>query len=149
MVSSMESPQRRTSDTPRRKYSDDEINDIYKLGKLWLETGQHKRAEALMSGLNEVAPDFAPAWLGSAFLRSVSGNYDGALLAIQTALRIEPESTEGMLYLVAVSMTVGDVSTAGTYLGEVGEAIEQGKVANQNVIRFYKMQLARYQARGK
>ena len=99
--------------------------------------------------MNEVAPDFAPAWLGSAFLRSVSGNYDGALFAIQTALRIEPESTEGMLYLVAVSMTVGDVSTAGTYLGEVGEAIEQGKVANQNVIRFYKMQLARYQARGK
>lgn len=145
----MDSTQRRLVDAPRRKYSDDEVNDIYRLGKLWLETGQHKRAESIMSGLNDVAPEFAPAWLGTAFLRSVSGNYDGALIAITTALRLEPESAEGMLYLVAVSMTVGDVSTAGTYLGEVGEAIEQGKVANQNVIRFYKMQLARYQARGK
>ena len=145
----MDATQRRPVDGPRRKYSDDEVNDIYRLGKLWLETGQHKRAESIMSGLNDVAPEFAPAWLGTAFLRSVSGNYDGALIAITTALRLEPESAEVMLYLVAVSMTVGDVSTAGTYLGEVGEAIEQGKVANQNVIRFYKMQLARYQARGK
>jgi Flp pilus assembly protein TadD len=145
----MDSTQRRPAETPRRKYSEDEVNDIYKLGKLWLETGQHKRAESIMSGLNEVAPEFAPAWLGTAFLRSISGNHDGALMAINTALRIEPESSEAMLYLVAVSMTVGDVSTAGTFLGEVGEAIEQGKVANHNVIRFYKMQLARYQARGK
>jgi Flp pilus assembly protein TadD len=145
----MDSTQRRSAESPRRKYSEDEVQDIYKLGKLWLETGQHKRAESIMSGLNEVAPDFAPAWLGTAFLRSISGNYDGALLAVNTALRIEPESAEAMLYLVAISMTIGDVSTAGTYLGEVGDAIEQGKVLNQNVIRFYKMQLARYQARGK
>ena len=145
----MDSTQRRPVDTPRRKYSEDEVNDIYQLGKLWLETGQHKRAESIMSGLKEVAPDFAPAWLGTAFLRSISGNYDGALIAVNTALRIEPESAEAMVYLVAISLTVGDASTAGTYLGEIGEAIEQGKVANQNVIRFYKMQLARYQARGR
>jgi Flp pilus assembly protein TadD len=125
------------------------VLDIYKLGKLWLETGQYKRAESIMSGLNEVASDFAPAWLGTAYLRSISGNYDGAILAVNNALRLEPESSEAMLYLVAFSMTVGDVSTAGTYLGEVGDAIEQGKVLNQNVIRFHKMQLARYQARGK
>jgi hypothetical protein len=145
----MDSTQRRPAEAPRRKYSDDEVKDIYKLGKLWLETGQHKRAESIMTGLNEVASDFAPAWLGTAFLRSMSGNYDGALIAVNSALRIEPESAEAMLYLVAISMTIGDVSTAGTYLGEVGDAIEQGKVLNQNVIRFYKMQLARYQARGK
>jgi Flp pilus assembly protein TadD len=145
----MDATQRKPTVPPRRKYSDDEVLDIYKLGKLWLETGHHKRAESIMSGLNEVAPKFAPAWLGTAFLRSSAGNYDGAIIAVNNALRVEPESAEAMLYLVAVSMTMGDVSTAGTYLGEVGEAIEQGKVANQNVIRFYKMQLARYQARGK
>lgn len=145
----MDSVQRRLTDPNRRNYSDDEVNDIYKLGKLWLETGQHKRAEAIMSGLNEVAPDFAPAWLGTAFLRSVADNYDGALLAANNALRLEPESADAMLYVVAIAMTLGDVATAGTYLGEVGEAIEQGKVSNQNIIRFYKMQLARYQVRGK
>ena len=145
----MDALQRRQGDAGRRNYSDDEVNDIYKLGKLWLETGPHKRAEAIMSGLNEVAPDFAPAWLATSFLRSTAGNYDGALQAATNALRIDPESAEAMLYIVAIGMTVGDVATAGTYLGEVGEEIEQGKVLNQNVTRLYKMQLARYQARGK
>lgn len=145
----METSQRRQAEAHRRNYSDDEVNDIYKLGKLFLETGQHKRAEAIMAGLNEVAPDFAPAWLGTSFLRSVAGNYDGALLAANNALRIDPESAESMLYVVAIALTMGDVATAGTYLGEVGEAIDQGKVKNQSANRFYKMQLARYQVRGK
>lgn len=145
----MDALQRRQGDAGRRNYSDDEVNDIYKLGKLWLETGQHKRAEAIMSGLNEVAPDFAPAWLATSLLRSIAGNYDIALQAATNALRIDPESAEAMLYIVALAMTMGDVATAGTYLGEVGEGIEQGVVRNHNVTRFYKMQLARYQARGK
>jgi tetratricopeptide (TPR) repeat protein len=145
----MDALQRRQGDAGRRNYSDDEVNDIYKLGKLWLETGQHKRAEAIMSGLNEVAPDFAPAWLATSLLRSIAGNYDIALQAATNALRIDPESAEAMLYIVALAMTMGDVATAGTYLGEVGEGIEQGTVRNHNVTRFYKMQLARYQARGK
>jgi tetratricopeptide (TPR) repeat protein len=145
----MESPQRRSAEAQRRNYSEDEVNDMYMLGKLFLETGQHKRAEAIMAGLNEVAPDFAPAWLGTAFLRSVAGNYDGALSAANNALRIDPESAESMLYVVAISLTMGDAATAGTYLGEVGEAIDQGKVRNQGANRFYKMQLARYQVRGK
>ena len=145
----MESPQRRSAEAQRRNYSEDEVNDMYMLGKLFLETGQHKRAEAIMAGLNEVAPDFAPAWLGTAFLRSVAGNYDGALSAANNALRIDPESAESMLYVVAISLTMGDAATAGTYLGEVSEAIDQGKVRNQGANRFYKMQLARYQVRGK
>lgn len=145
----MDALQRRQGDAGRRNYSDDEVNDIYKLGKLWLETGQHKRAEAIMSGLNEVAPDFAPAWLATSLLRSMAGNYDIALQAATNALRIDPQSAEAMLYIVALAMTMGDVATAGTYLGEVGEGIEQGTVRNHNVTRFYKMQLARYQARGK
>jgi hypothetical protein len=55
---------------------------------------------------------------------------------------------EAMLYLVAIALTMGDLSTAGTYLGEVREAIEAGTISNQHIVRFYKMQLARYQARG-
>jgi hypothetical protein len=145
----MESSPRRQGEAPRRNYSDDEVRDIYKLGRLFLDTGQYKRAEAIMAGLTEVAPDFAPAWLGSAFLRSVDGNYDGALSAANHALRIDSKNAEAMLYVVAIALTTGDVATAGTYLGEVGEAVEQGKVKSQNVTRFYKMQLARYQLRGK
>lgn len=143
----MELPSRKKSDPSRRGYSNEEVADIYRLGKLWLETGQHKRAEAVLHGLNDVAPDFAPAWLGTAFLKAQEGEYQDALQASMNALRAAPEMVEAMLYVVATSLTLGDLSTAGTYLGEVGDAIESGKVVNQHAVRFYKMQLARYQAR--
>ena len=144
----MDLPARRAGELPRRSYSEEEVVDMYELGRLWLETGQHRRAEAIMSGLNEVASSFAPAWLGTAFLRGVAGDHEGALKAAKNALRCEPESVEAMLYVATVSLTLGDFSTAGTYLGEVGERIEQGKVSNPAVSRFFKMQLARYQSRG-
>jgi Flp pilus assembly protein TadD len=144
----MDAPTRSKGEVSKRGYSKDEVADIYRLGKLWLETGQHKRAEALFSGLNEVAPLFAPAWLGTAYVRAQRGEYEEALLATKSALRAQADMSEAMLYLVALSLTTGDLSTAGTYLGEVRESIEGGAVANQHVVRFYKMQLARYQARG-
>ncbi len=144
----MDVPARQGGQVPRRSYSREEIVDIFELGRLWLETGQHRRAEAIMTGLNEVAPDFSPAWLATSFLRGVSGDHDGALQAAKLALRNEPESVEAMLYIAAISLTVADYSTAGTYLGEVGERIEQGKIVSPHVPRFFKMQLARYQSRG-
>ena len=148
-ASSMETPLRKQGEGLRRNYSESEVVDIYRLGKLWLETGQLKRAETVMSGLNEVAPEFSPAWLATSFLRSLNGNYDGALQAANQALKAEPSSAEAMLYIVTITLTLGDAATAGTYLGEVGEMVEQGRIATQHVARLYKMQLARYQARGK
>ncbi len=145
----MDTTARKQGDVLRRNYSDNEVADIFKLGKLWLETGHTKRAEAIMAGLNEVAPEFAPAWLATALLRAVGGNYEGALQAANLALKANSESAEAMLYIVALTLTLGDAATAGTYLGEVGEMIEQGKVGSQHVTRFYKMQLARYQMRSK
>lgn len=142
-----EVPARKQSEPPRRSYSRDEVVDIYELGKLWLETGQHKRAEAVMLGLNEVAPDFAPAWLGTAFLRGAKLDHDGGIAAATTALRLEPDCVEAMLFMVVSALALKDSSMAGTYLGEVGDRIDQGVVSNPNVVRLYKMQLARYQNR--
>lgn len=144
----MEVPSRLSSQPPRRSYSEEEIVDIFALGRLWLESGQHRKAEAIMAGLNEVAPEFAPAWLATAFLRGCAGEFEAALQAAKNALRSEPESVEAMLYIVTLALTLGDSSTAGTYLGEVGERIEQGRTSSPHVPRFFKMQLARYQARG-
>lgn len=145
----MEGTNRGHAEHPRKGYSEEEVHDIYSLGKLWLYTGHHKRAEVVLSGLNEVAPDFAPAWLGTAFLRSIRGDIEGGLSAARHALRSEPESAEAMLYVVALSLTLGDVSTAGTYLGEVGDSIQAGRASNEHIARFYRMQLARYQSRGR
>jgi len=143
----MDLPSRKNAELPGRKYSRDEVVDIYELGKFWLESGQYKRAEAVMTGLNEVAPDFAPAWLGTAFLRSVASDYDGVVVAAKAALRLEQDSVEAMLFLAMAALALKDINTAGTYLGEVGDRLEQGGVSNPNVARLYKMQLARYQNR--
>lgn len=143
----MDTPGRNNADLPRRKYSRDEVVDMYELGKFWLESGQYKRAEAIMTGLNEVAPDFAPAWLGTAFLCSVASDYHAVAAAAKAALRSEQDNVEAMLFLAMAALALKDLNTAGTYLGEVGDRLEQGAVSNPNVGRLYKMQLARYQNR--
>lgn len=138
-----------TSVGARSSYSREEILDIYALGRLWIESGQVKRAEILLHGLNVVAPDFAPGWLGTALVQGTLGNFESARQAAQRALRIEPESAEAMLYVAVTSMGLGDLGAAGTLLGEVGELIESRRVSDPNVVRLYKMQVARYQSRAK
>jgi Flp pilus assembly protein TadD len=143
----MDLPAKKASDLPRKGYTGEEISDIYALGRTWLESGNVRRAETVMNGINEVAPDFSPAWLGSAYIKSLSGDLDGALAAAKSGLKCAPDSVEAMLYVVTLSLTLGDFSAAGTYLGEVGERIEDGHVVSPSAVRMYKMQLSRYQAR--
>lgn len=131
----------------RASYSADEVLDIYALGKMWLETGQVRKAEVIMQGLNSVAPDFLPGWLGMSVVQSTLGNIEGALATAQKALKLDAESAPAMLCVVVASLNISDMSTAGTLLGEVGELIEAQKVSDPNVTRLYNMQLARYQSK--
>jgi hypothetical protein len=131
----------------KRGYSDDELAQIYELGRFCLENGDVRRAEAIMFGLNEVAPEFAPAWLGTCCIHTQNKNYDGALHASRQALRADGESIEAMLFLACCLLSTKDFNSAGSYLGEVGERIESGGVDNPNLMRFYRAQLARYQNR--
>ncbi len=139
--------ERAAGDLVRRGYSDDELSHIYELGRFSLENGDTRRAETIMVGLNEVAPEFAPAWLGMCCIHTFNKNYDGALHAARQALRADSESVEAMLYLVCCLLSTNDFNSAGSYLGEVGERIEAGAVDNPNILRFYKAQLARYENR--
>ena len=143
----MDLPAKKNSDLPRKGYSDEEVADIYALGRTWLESGNIRRAETVMTGINEVAPAFAPAWLGTSYIRSLSGDLEGALVAAMSALKCSPESVNAMLYVATLSLTLGDFSTAGTYLGEVGERVEDGVSISTSAMRMYKMQLSRYQGR--
>ena len=144
----MDRPDRKGVSSRGRGYSTEETVDIYELGRMWLETGQHRKAESLMIGLNEVAPEFAPAWMGSAILRALASDFEGALSAAKHALRLEPDNSEAMLFVVSLSLSLGDVSTAGTYLGEVSERIDQGLVTNPHTVRLFKMQMSRFKSRG-
>ncbi len=138
-----------TNESVRSSYSKDEVFDIYALGKMWLETGQVRKAETIMIGLNTVAPDFLPAWLGTALVHGTLGDMEASYRAAERAFKLAPESSEAMLFLIAAALTLNDSATAGTLLGEVGELIQGGKVSDPNVVRFYKMQLARYQGKAR
>jgi len=138
---------RRPSQVLKRGYSEEEIDSIYELGRLFLENGNSRRAEVIMTGLTEVAPEFSPAWLAASVMQVQKGNIDEAISFAERALQVQPDSSEAMLILSACLLTTGDFNTAGTYLGEVGEKIESGAVENSYIKRFYQAQLVRYQGR--
>lgn len=131
----------------RRTYSEDEIRNLYSLAKLSLENGQIHRAEKILLGLNEVAPDFLPGWLALSYLHHLHRNWDLALQVARQTYKLNPQSVEATLFLVVFLLQSGDFTTAGSYLGEVRERIETGAVDEPNVVRFYKAQLARFQGR--
>ncbi len=132
------------SESHRTTYSKEEIADIYALAKMSLETGQVKRAEVIVRGLTTVAPEFVPGWLALAVCHSTLGNIDAAQDAARRVLKIQPDSAAAMMLIVTSALTLGDMGTAGTYLGEVGELVEQGRIADPNLLRLFKMQMARF-----
>lgn len=138
---------RAISEVLKRGYSDEEVNCIYELARFFLENGDLRRAEVIFQGLIEVAPDYAPGWLGMAYIQVQNKEWDAAIGAARAALRVEPRSAEALLCLAACLLTQGDFHTAGTYIGEVSDLIENGAVENQSIVRFYKAQLTRYQSR--
>ena len=136
------------SEVLKRGYSNEEVERIYALGRFFLENGDIKRAEVVMAGLIEVAPEFAPAWLGMSYIYFQEKNLEQATQCALRALRSDPESVEATCYLITFTLTSGDFNSAGTYLGEISEKIEAGLIEDPKFIRFYKAQLARFQGRG-
>ena len=135
------------SEIIKRGYSDQEIANIYELARFCLETGDIRRAEAICGGLVEIAPDFSPAWLALAYCHIFGRSNEAALQAARQAHKVDEESVVAELFLIACLMTTGDFNSAGTHLGEVGEKIDNGLVDDPGAIRFYQMQLARFQNR--
>lgn len=139
--------QERNMELLKQGYSEEEIVNIYELGRFFLENGEIQKGEIIFSGVVEVAPHFAPAWLGLAYVQIQAQDYEAAALSAKRALDADSEFVQALLYLVACLITSGDYSTSGTHLGEIGEKIESGRISDPFMIRFYKAQLARYQSR--
>jgi Flp pilus assembly protein TadD len=128
----------------RVSYSNEEQLDIYALAKMSIETGQLKRAELILRGLTTVAPEFLPGWLGLSVVKSSLGEFEPALEAAKQAVRVQNDSPAGLILVVVNALTLGDRSTAGTYLGELKDMIDQGIIVEPNIIRLFKMQMVRY-----
>lgn len=144
----MASSESEAFEAPRSNYSKEEQVDIYALARLCLESGQIKRAQVILRGLTTVAPDFLPGWLAISVAYASAGNIESALDAAKQALKLQPDSPAAMILLVTTSLTLGDQSTAGTYLGELNDLIEQGVVNDPNMIRLFKMQMVRFNGIG-
>lgn len=142
-----ESAEKAPLDMQGRGYSEEEINNIYALGRLFLENGDSRRAMLVFHGLTEVATDFVPAWLGLATISLEEGEFDGSIQALYKALEFDAESNVAMLLLVSCLISVGDYTRAGTYLGELGDRIESWDLNSFAEKQFYNAQLARYQSR--
>ncbi len=141
---------RRPSELLKRGYSSDELSDIAAFGRHLLSTGENSPAEAIARGLVTVAPDFIPGWLLLSVVRSISGDVGEGVHAAKQALQIDPESVEGLLLFISGLINEKDFAAAGAYLGEVGDLVARfsGKISiSSEAMRFYKVQLARYQNR--
>ncbi len=138
---------RQPGDLARSGYSEEEIHGIYALACTLLENGALKQAETILIGLAEVVPDFTPVLLALAYVRGQDANFDSAQSFAEQALRVDPASPEAMLYLITFLLTTGDLQTAGTYLGEIADRIESNEIQEPTLIRFFRAQMVRYQAR--
>jgi Flp pilus assembly protein TadD len=146
----MENSLRRSFSTELAKrggLSEEEVKAIYALGRLFLESGSFVRAATILKGLNELAPDFIPAYLGLGYIYLVNGEFSQAVAQSTQVLRREPANPEGMLMNVIGSLCTGDINSAGTYLGELKDLIEAGTVLNPQLVRLYRLQLVRFQSR--
>ena len=129
----------------KKKYSDEELDAIYSLGLALIENGDIIKARNIFDGLIQVDNTFLPGLLGMIYLEIEAGNFQDASKLCQRALEVNPNSYETMLMYVACLISLEDFNKAGTYLGEIADAIEGEIIFDYDIIRFYKSQIIRYQ----
>ena len=101
-------PLHRPAEILRRGYLEEEIKHLYGLARFWLETGDLRGGEIICEGLTAVAPDFAPAWLGLAYVRMAGGDVEKAAEQSNRALAAAPDSVEAMLFLTCCLLAQAD-----------------------------------------
>lgn len=126
-------------------YSEDQIFALYELARISIEAGELKRAEVIASGLSEIAPDFAPAFLVLAYCQVWSKDYEAASDTSEKAFKIAPEDLSVLFFVAATKLLVNDSHRAGTILGEIGEKLDGRR--DHETERLYKLLLARFQMR--
>ncbi len=138
--------ERKLSDVLKRGYSDEELSHLYELGRFYLESGKTAKAAKIFAGVTSVAPEFVPAWLGLFCVDFAQSNLEAAQQHAEEARKLAPQAPLPALFLVSVLLANNDLAAAGALLGEVGETLEAVRDNDQDLIRFYKMQLARFQS---
>jgi hypothetical protein len=139
---------RTVSEVLRKGYTDEEIANVYELGRLFLEAGFLKKGETIMAGITAVAPHFSPGWLGLSYCAFMQRATEKSLDYAREAYRADPGSARALLFLVSCFLALNDINGAGTYLGELREQLESGSLQDPEVRRLYEAHLARFTLRG-
>ena len=129
----------------KNAYSADEITHLYALGRFFIENGNLVGAEWIFKGISEIAPQSALGWLGLTYLALFNQEYDKALEIARKAVKTNEHLVNCLVAEATTLLSLEDIATAGTVLGELGERAEQGELQEPNLLRFYRAQLVRYQ----
>lgn len=130
-----------------RVYSEQEVQLLYELGRLFIENGELRKAEVIFKGIVAVEPTFVAAWLGLAYLYHYSSQTDEGISAAKKVVQLEPGSVEGSLFLAVFLYSSSEISAAGAILGEIREKVEAGSVKDPNILRIYRSQVERFSSR--
>lgn len=130
----------------KKKYSNEELNSIYSLGLAFIENGDVIKARNIFEGLIIVDNTYLPGFMGMIYLEIESQNFLDASKLCQKALKINPGSYEVMLMYATCLLSLGDNNKAGTYLGEIADALQEGRIDNYDIVRYYRSQLIRYKS---
>jgi tetratricopeptide (TPR) repeat protein len=77
--------------------SDGKLELIYALARVYHSQGQTEKADDLVEAAVAAQPDAARPYLTLSSYRSYQGDFDGALQAVEDALRVEPENSRAKL----------------------------------------------------
>lgn len=130
----------------RQGYSATELNALYALSRVFLESGEIATAERVARGIISVEPDFIDAWLTLAYVALMREDLDEAIYSAKKVLTLKDSSLEGLLFLVIAHFQLNDFQTGGTYLGEVSDRIAVER-ARPELRRLYDAQVIRFEER--
>ena len=132
---------RSSSHIARHGYSATELNALYSLSRVFLESGEIATAERVARGIISVEPDFIDAWLTLAYVALMREELDEAIHSAKKALALRDSSLEGLLLLV-----IAHFQSGGTYLGEVSDRLAVER-ARPELRRLYDAQVIRFEER--
>ena len=131
---------RKPSELIKRGYAEEEVIALYEMSRFLLESGDIFRAEVILKGLVIVAPDYIWPKTALSYISLIQQNFELAKSRADDALRLSNQQ-EAMLYKITALLELGELSSAGSLLGELQD--EENRLSLQ-AKRVLKILLAKF-----
>ncbi|NBW39734.1 hypothetical protein EBR25_01890 [bacterium] len=131
----------------RHGYSTTELDALYSLSRIFIESGEIATAERVARGLVSIEPTHVNAWLVIAYASLMREDYGETISAAHRALELRNSSMEALLFLVLAHFQLKDFQTGGTYLGEVSDRLAASERMRPELRQLYEAQVLRFEER--